>query len=155
MEAECCPKFNPKPWDRKILVWKNKKFVKDKVFTFFYIPLNFGGVVKRIMKKMDAAGATCPDWLALSYHTSMWNMDLYVAVDKKVPKVKNTTISGKFLSKVYEGPYQKTGEWCKDFDNYAKKKGLKRGKMYMWYTTCPGCAKKYGKNYVVIISEVR
>ena len=85
----------------------------------------------------------------------MWNMDLFVAVDKKVPDVENTTISGKFLSKVYEGPYQKTGEWCKDFDRYVKKKGLERGKMYMWYTTCPGCAKKYGKNYVVIISEVK
>jgi len=24
----------------------------------------------------------------------------------------------------------------------------------MWYTTCPKCAKKYGKNYVVIIAEV-
>ena len=155
METECCPKFSPKPWDKKILIWKNKKFVKGRVFTIFYIPLNFGGVVKRIMKKMDAAGATCPDWLALSYHTSKWNMDLYVATDKKVPKVKNTTISGKFLSKVYEGPYQKTDEWCKDFDRYVKKEGLKRGKMYMWYTTCPACAKKYGKNYVVIISEVK
>ena len=31
---------------------------------------------------------------------------------------------------------------------------LKMGKGYMWYTTCPKCAKKYGKNYVVILSEV-
>lgn len=155
MEAECCPKFSPKIWDGKILDWKKKKFVKGKVFTVFYIPINFGGVITGIMKKIDAAGATCPDWLALSDHTSMWNMDLFVAVDKKVPGIENTTISGKFLSKVYEGPYQKTGEWCNDFERYVKKKGLKRGKMYMWYTTCPGCAKKYGKNYVVVISEVR
>jgi hypothetical protein len=24
----------------------------------------------------------------------------------------------------------------------------------MWYTTCPKCAQKYGKNYVVIIAQV-
>lgn len=155
MEPECCPKFSPKPWDGKILKWKNKKFVKDKVFTIFHIPINFGSVVKRTMAKMDAAGAKCPEWLALSDHTSMWNMDLYFAVDKEVPDAENTTISGQFLSKVYEGAYQKTGEWCRDFDQYVKRKGLKTGKMYMWYTTCPGCAKKYGKNYVVIISEVK
>lgn len=154
MAEECCPKFNPTPWDGKTVTWKNKKFVKDKVFTLFYMPINFGSVITKLMKKLDAAEATCPDWLALSDHTSMWNMDLYVAVDKKVPDTNNTTISGKFISKVYEGPYNKTGEWCKDFDSYVKKKGLKTGKMYMWYTTCPGCAKKYGKNYVVIISEV-
>lgn len=28
---QCCPKFDPKPWDGKIMEWKNKKFVKDKV----------------------------------------------------------------------------------------------------------------------------
>jgi hypothetical protein len=26
-------------------------------------------------------------------------------------------------------------------------------RMYQWYTTCPKCAKKYGKNYVVIIAQ--
>jgi hypothetical protein len=25
--------------------------------------------------------------------------------------------------------------------------------MYMWYTTCPKCAKVYGKNYVVILAK--
>jgi hypothetical protein len=37
-KEECCPKFDPNPWDGKILEWKNKKFIKDKVFTFFYMP---------------------------------------------------------------------------------------------------------------------
>jgi hypothetical protein len=27
-------------------------------------------------------------------------------------------------------------------------------KEYMWYTTCPKCAKKYGKNYVVVVGQV-
>jgi hypothetical protein len=36
----------------------------------------------------------------------------------------------------------------------AKSKGLNITKEYMWYTTCPKCAKKYGKNYVVIVGKI-
>jgi len=28
------------------------------------------------------------------------------------------------------------------------------GKMYKGHITCPKCAKKYGKNYVVIVAKV-
>jgi len=152
MKEECCPKFNPGPWDGKTFEWKNKKFIKDKVLTVFYIPLNFGGVMKRVMAKIDSAKAKCVDYMGLSDHTSKWNMDVYIAVDKEIPDAKNVTISGKFLSKVYEGDFKDTGKWCKDFEAYAKDKKIK--KQYMWYTTCPKCAKKYGKNYVVIIGEL-
>ncbi|MFA6436615.1 MAG: hydrolase [Candidatus Paceibacterota bacterium] len=33
-------------------------------------------------------------------------------------------------------------------------KGKIKKKWYMWYTTCPKCAKVYGKNHVVIVGEV-
>lgn len=153
-ETGCCPKFNPTPWDGKIFEWQNKKFVKEKVFTLFYMPINFGSVMKRVMTKIDKAGAKVPDYLGLSDHTSKWNMDIYVAVDKEVPGAENTAISGKFLSKVYEGEFKETGNWCKDFEAYAKGKNLDVKKWYMWYTTCPKCAKKYGKNYVAIFGGV-
>lgn len=82
-------------------------------------------------------------------------MDIYLAVGKEIPDAENITLSGKFLSKVYEGPFKDTGKWCKDFGDYAKSKKLSIKKWYMWYTTCPKCAKKYGKNYVVIIAGVK
>ena len=151
---ECCPKFNPEPWDGKVFDWKNKKFIRDKVATLFHMPVNFGGVIRKMMKKIDAADATSVDWMGLSDHTSKWNMDIYVAVDKKIPDAENVTISGKFLSKVYEGPFKNTGKWCDDFKSYAKEQGFDIKKWYMWYTTCPKCAKKYGKNYVTIIGKV-
>ena len=80
-------------------------------------------------------------------------MDLYLAVDREIPGAENVTLSGEFLSKVYEGPFKDTGKWCKEFEAFAasRKAGIK--KMYMWYTTCPKCAKKYGKNYVVIVAQ--
>jgi hypothetical protein len=153
-EFDCCPPFDPGPWDDKIITWDNKKFIKDKVHTLFYMPMNFGSVMKRLDKQLRAAGAIMVDYLCLSDHTSKWNMDLYLAVDKEIPGAKNVTLSGKFYSKVYEGPFKDTSKWCKDYEALAKSKGLNVKKYYMWYTTCPKCAKKYGKNYVVIQGEV-
>jgi hypothetical protein len=152
--AECCPKFDPAPWDDKIFQWDNKRFIKDKVFTLFYIPMNFGSVMKRLDERVRKAGARMPDQLALSDHTSKWNMDVYLAVDREIPNSENVTLSGKFFSKVYEGDFKETGKWCKDFEGRAKNRRLEIKKWYMWYTTCPKCAKKYGKNYVVIIDQV-
>ena len=152
--TECCPKFDPALWDDKEFNWDNKKFIKAKVFTLFYMPINFGPVITRNLKLLTAAKATCPDWLCLSDHTSKWNMDIYVATDKEVPGIENTALSGKYYSKVYEGDFKETGIWCKNFENIVKGKGMNVKKWYMWYTTCPKCAKKYGKNYVVIIGKI-
>ncbi len=153
--TECCPKFDPVPWDEKIFEWDNKKFIKGRVFTFFYMPVNFGSVIKKLMEKIEKAGAVSQDWMGLSDHTSKWNMDLYVAVDREIPGAENTVLEGKFLSKVYEGNFKETGKWCENFKDFAKSKGMEIKKWYMWYTTCPKCAQKYGKNYVVIIAEVK
>lgn len=153
-KPSCCPNFDPSPWDDRILEWNNKRFVKDRVCTLFYMPVNFGQVMKRLDQKVSAAEAVMPDWLCLSDHTSKWNMDLYLAVDKEIPDAENTVLSGTFYSRVYEGPFKDTGKWCKDFEAKAQAKGYTIKKWYMWYTTCPKCAKKYGKNYVVVIGQV-
>ena len=151
---ECCPKFDPAPWDGKVLEWENKKFIKGKVFTLFFMPVNFGSVIVKLMSKVKDAGAGTPENLCLSDHTSKWNMDLYLAVDKEIPGAENVALSGRFFSKVYEGDFKETGKWCRDFENIAKEKGMKIEKWYMWYTTCPKCAKKYGKNYTVIVGKI-
>jgi hypothetical protein len=150
----CCPEFNPLSWDNKFLEWNNKKFIKDKVFTFFYFPLNFGPKIVKNIKMIEQQNAVLDNNMCLSDHTSRWNMDIYLPVDKEISGATNVTISGKFLSKVYEGSFTNTDKWCLDFKNYAKNQNLNIKKWYMWYTTCPKCAKKYGKNYVVILGEV-
>jgi len=118
------------------------------------MPLNFGSVITKMMDKVGKSGGKVEDWLGLSDHTSKWNMDIYLAVDKEIADAENITLSGKFFSKVYEGDFKETGKWSDDFKESVKEKGLDIKKWYMWYTTCPKCAKKYGKNYVVIIGKV-
>ncbi|MBN1855169.1 MAG: hypothetical protein JW829_20730 [Pirellulales bacterium] len=110
--------------------------------------------MRRLDRKVRDSGGAIPDWLCLSDHTSKWNMDVYLAVDREIPNVENVTLIGKIFCKVYEGPYKDTGKWCKDYESLAKTKELNIKKWFMWYTTCPKCAKKYGKNYVVIMAEV-
>lgn len=153
-DPNCCPEFDPIPWDNKMFEWKNKTFIVDNVCTFFYMPLNFSRVMKRLNKRIENASAKNEDRLGLSHHTSKWNMDVYIAVDKTIPGINNKSLSGRYYSKVYEGPYSDTGKWCKDYEHHVKSKDLQIKKWFMWYTTCPKCVKKYGKNYVVIISEV-
>ena len=153
-ETGCCPRFNPESWDCKVIEWKEKKFIKGKVKTFMYMPINFGKVITKLMGKVEKVGAGTPDNLCLSDHTSKWNMDIYLAVDKEIEGAENVTLSGKYLSKVYEGAFKDTGKWSEDYKKYTKEKGFEIMKWYMWYTTCPKCAKKYGENYVVIIARV-
>lgn len=153
-EEICCPRLDPNLWEDKIFDWENKRFIKEQVCTFLYMPLNFGGVMRKADARVRKSGGAFQDGICLSDHTSKWNMDIYIAVDKEIAEAVNVTFSGKFFSKVYEGPFQDTGKWCADFDTVLKSKGLVMKKMYMWYTTCPKCAKKYGKNYVVIIAEI-
>jgi len=152
---ECCPEFNPGQWDEKFIEWNGKIFIKGRVFTFFYMPVNFGGVITRLIDKAEKAGVRLPDMLCLSDHTSKWNMDIYLEVAGKVPDAENVSLSGKYFSKVFEGPFSDTGKWCDGFNEYTKAHGIEYSKMYTWYTTCPKCAKKYGKNYVAIIAETK
>ncbi len=154
VETGCCPPFDPTSWDDKIIDWDKKLFIRDKVKTFFYMPISFGKVMTRLNKQVTGAGAEMPGWLCLSDHTSKWNMDVYLEVNKEIPGCENLTLSGKYYSKVYEGPFKDTGKWAVDFEKTTKEKGINTKKCYMWYTTCPKCAKVYGKNYTVFIAEV-
>jgi hypothetical protein len=156
MEEEkiCCPPFDPKPWDDKEIVWKDKLFVKDRVRSIFHIPLNFGAVMIKNMAKIEAAGVSADEAITLCDENSPWGADVYIAVDKIVPNAEMAKLNGTFLSKVFEGPYSKMGGWIKEMTGYVKGKGKEIGKLYFYYTTCPNCAKKYGKNYVALLAKI-
>jgi len=147
----CCPRFEPALWDEKTLKWQDKLFIKDKVKCFFNMPLTYSHAMRRLDKKLRDNNATSPDWFCLSEHTSLWHMNLFLAVDKKMDG--SITMSGDYYCKVYEGPYKDMGKWIKDFKLRAKEKNIDTQKLYFWYTTCPKCVKKYGKNYVLILAQ--
>ncbi len=153
-ETGCCPRFNPEPWDEKKVTWRNKLFIKDHVRSFLHIPLDFGKVMVKNMEMIEAADALAPEPLMLSDEKTLWGSDIYIAVSKEVPKAEIARISGTFLTKVFEGPYSNTGRWVKEMKAYVKTKGKEIKKLYFFYTTCPACAKVYGKNYTVLMARV-
>jgi hypothetical protein len=153
-ETGCCPRFNPAPWDGKEVVFKDRLFLKDRVRCFLHIPLNFGKMVVKNTEKIKAAGALPPEPLMLCDDASLWRTDVYIAVAKDVPGAEMTKMSGTFLTKVFEGPFSKTGAWVKEMKEYVASKGRALKKIYLSYTTCPACAKVYGKNYVIVLAQV-
>ena len=151
---ECCPRFEPDPWDDKEITWEMKPFLQDRVMSFLHIPLNFGAVMKRSMTAIEAAGATPDQMIVLSDENSLWGADVYIAISKDIPGARTTTLSGTFLAKVFEGPYRNMRNWIEEMKSFVKGKGKTFRKLYFFYTTCPKCAKKYGKNYVAILAQL-
>ena len=92
--------------------------------------------------------------IVLSDENSLWGADVYIEVTRDVPDAQMATISGTFLSKVFEGPYGNMRTWIEEMKAFVHEKGKTLGKLYFYYTTCPKCAKKYGKNYVVLLAQV-
>ncbi|MBW2990503.1 hypothetical protein KY348_02240 [Candidatus Woesearchaeota archaeon] len=155
---DCCPKFNPKPWDDKTHKWKNKLFIMDTIPQLFHTPLPWmiGRMIHKQWKKAQDAGAApkIKDFLWLAYDPSPWKSEHYIHVTKEVPGANNVKLSGTFITKVYDGPFNKVPVWIKDMEKYLAKKGKKPKKYYFYFTTCPKCAKKYRHNYVVAFAQV-
>jgi hypothetical protein len=152
--TECCPKFDPGPWDDKQVTWEDKLFLKDRVRSFLRIPLNFGSVMKRSMARIAAAGAHTDEPLVVCDENSLWGADVYIAIAKDIPGVQTSRLSGSFVTRVFEGSYQNMRRWIGEMKSVVSGKGNTLQRLLFFYTTCPKCAKKYGKNYVVILAQV-
>ena len=153
-ETGCCPRFNPEPWDEKEVTFEDRLFLKDHVRSFLHIPLNMGRVMVGNMERIQDADALTPEPLMLSDDKSLWGSDIYIAVSKEVPGAEMTRVSGTFLTKVFEGSYSNTGKWVREMKAYVESKGKELKNLYFFYTTCPSCAKVYGKNYTVLLAAV-
>ena len=158
LRTGCCEPFNPEPWDEKKITWQDKLFVKDHVTSFLHIPLNMGKKIIKNMELIEKAGAKSSYQLMLTDEKSLWGADIYIdvalPVGREIPGAQMATISGTFLTKVFEGPYKNAGLWAKEMQEYVKSKNKNLKKLYFSYTTCPACAKAYGKNYVVLFAQI-
>jgi hypothetical protein len=150
----CCPEGYPEAWDEREISWRSKQFVKGRVRSLLHVPLNFGGVLARNLRLIEAANALPEEMLVLSDENSLWGADMYIAVTKEVPNAQNVWLSGTFLSKVFEGPYKHIPVWIDEMKRYVTSKGKEMKHLYFLYKTCPRCAKRYGKNYVVLLALV-
>lgn len=152
----CCAEVSPKDWDEQTFRFKDKLFTKVYTRNFLHVPLNMGSVMTKAMAAINGAGASMGDeYIILSYDASAWKGEHYLSVDKDIPGQEMVKLSGEYLAKVFEGPYKEAGKWYQQMIDYAKEKGKIPGKIYFYYTTCPKCAKVYGKNYVIGFAELK
>jgi hypothetical protein len=150
----CCPKFDPKPWDEQEFEFEHKKFVKLSVQAILHMPVGLDRAITEAQEQIQRAGASDPEYVMLSRDITPWRSEYYLAVTKDVPGADMAELSGKFMTKVFEGSFREAGNWYKQIAEYAQGKGRTLKDTYFYYTTCPKCAKEYGKNYVVGFAQV-
>ena len=154
-QTGCCPRFDPTGWDGEEFEFRDRPFVRSRTINFMHIPLNMGSMIKKTFKKIqDAEAAPDDEYLILSTDPSPWRGEHYFAVTKDVPNAEMVTLSGHYLTKVFEGPYREAGKWARKMERFVDSTGKQLRKLYFFYTTCPKCAKHYGKNYVIAFAEV-
>ncbi len=154
-ETGCCPRFDPAPWDDAVFDLNKFTFMGTQTKSFMYVPVNMGSVFTKAMKTIDDAGAVDPDrYLILSRDLSPWKAEHHFLVTKDVPGMPRSDLAGKYYARVYEGPFKDMPRWMADFSAKAAAKGASTGAVYAFYTTCPKCAKAYGKNYVVLFGRL-
>ena len=159
---QCCPKFNPKKWDNKTFHWNNKQFIKESVPTLFHIPFPpmIGKKISRMMSlaaDADRIDSRKDEVLVLFQDPSAFRSNIYISVTGNVPGANNVKISGKFIARVYEGPYNAIPKLVKDMNLYLQKteeKIPKNNEYYIHYAYCPKCEKKYGHHYMIFFAKV-
>lgn len=151
----CCPRFNPEGWDKQELHFKNKPFVKAVTRNFFHIPMNMGQVFSKTYKAIEEANAVDMEQFVVLFHDiSPWKSEHLFAVTKEVPGEEMAYLNGDFQTRMFEGPYKEAEIWYHQMDDEIGRLGGNAEVIYFFYTTCPKCAKYYGKNYVAGFAKV-
>lgn len=156
-ETDCCPRFHPRAWDEKTFVFDDLLFAKARAKSFMYMPISFSKMMTQSQQHIDKAGAKNPDrFFILSQDVSKWHSDHYFEVTKNVPEMEMAQLKGHYMSKVYDGDFKEVPRFIKEFGRYLTDhdESLDMKHFYIFYTTCPKCAKVYGKNYMVFFSRV-
>lgn len=151
----CCARFKPEGWDEQLLHFDGKAFVRATTRSLAHIPLNMGSVFSRVQAHIEDAGAEdVSQRLVMSRDPSTFAGEHLFAVTRDVPDEEMTRLSGDFLTKCFEGPYSGVRDWYGEMQRTARRKGHEPGDVWFFYTTCPKCAKAYGKNPVVGLVEL-
>lgn len=152
-EKHCIP-LTSEEWNEKEFKWKNKPFFKAKYKEFMHMPLNYGKVLEQSKKKIEAAGGICGDF-TLSGEESTFSSSLLIPLEELGSGLVIESLSGIFLTKLFEGNYSEVGRWAKEMTNYVRGKEREVKKLWFWHATCPKCAKELKKIQTVIFAEVK
>lgn len=151
----CCPRFKPGGWDNAELHFQDKLFVRATTKSIAHMPLNMGTVFRKTFKSIEDAGAhSDDDFIVMSREQSAWSAEHLFSVKREVPGQEMVRLTGDFTTMVFEGPYKDVPRWHEQVVENVKARGKETGNVYFFYTTCPKCARTYGKNYVIAVAQL-
>lgn len=155
-ETGCCAIPNIKDWDKKEVVFKNRHFIRLFTKSLLFMPLNMSKVMKTLNETAEKTSSMLPPEQAiiLTRDISPWKAEQLYGVSKPVEGADNVVLDGKFVTMVFEGPYKDAEKWYKTLYDYTSEQGYDVNKIYFFYTTCPKCARHYGKNYTIGLAKV-
>lgn len=131
-----------------------QSFIETATRNFLYIPLNMDKVMSQAQTAIENAGASDPDrYLMLSEDHSPWRTNHLMLVTRDVPGYPTRSLSGQWRARVFEGSFREAGDWYREMNHPQPEGGSVPERILAFYTTCPRCAKEYGKNYVVMFAK--
>jgi len=151
----CCPVFHPENYDNCVFDLSDYHFIKSSTLSFMYIPINMDSVFTRTIKAIDDSKQTYEDqYLILSKDVSPFKCDHYFLTKGNVEGYSTERILGHYYSKVYDGEFKEISNWIKEFKQFLEKQTKPVKDLFVFYTTCPNCAKVYGHNYIVLFGKI-
>jgi len=155
-ETGCCAIPNIDDWDKKTIKFENRYFIRMHTKSFLHIPLNMASILKKLNEAATSASVNLDPKQAiiLSRNISSWKAEQLYGVSSPIEGMDNVTLNGTFITMVFEGPYQNAKKWYDSLFDYVEQQGCKVGDVYFFYTTCPKCAKHYGKNYTIGLAKI-
>jgi len=150
MNNVCCKRLSPIEWDKKEIVWRDKPFYKDQYWSFLHVPISFGKKIVRGLEKIKEAGLAS-EQMVLSKDDGLWGGEMLIPISKKTDIFETELVTGKFLTRLFEGHYGDMRTWLKETKNYCQEKGYSAKEFIFWYATCTKCAKKYGDRVQVVV----
>jgi len=138
MNSECCKVLSSAEWDCKELIWRDKPFLKSHYFSFFRVPVNLGKKIVEGIGKIEEAGLA-DEQMMLSRNDSLWGADLLIPIKSKTDVFDIEMVTGRFLTRLFEGHYGDMAKWICETKIWCRGKGFEPEELIFWYATCPKC----------------
>jgi len=150
----CCQPLSPLEWDKKELIWRDKPFYVSRYRSFLHVPINIGKKIAEGMKKISEAGLQAEP-MVLSRNETMWGAEILIPISGKAGRFRIELLTGRFLTRLFEGNYADIKKWVKETKKYCESRGFSAKEFIFWYATCPQCAKARGdRAQVVVLARV-
>ncbi len=152
--TECCPPFDPEPWDKQELHWENRRFVKDRVRSLLPHPAEHRHI-GTARYRPDSSGRHFPETMViLSNENSLWGADVYIEVTKDIPVPTWRPSPERSSRRSSRGRIETLENGSKRCRITSGAKARERSNSTSSTPPAPSVQKKCGKNYVAILAQV-